>query len=173
VNGLLTQFLILLTLLALGYLFGTRAEQKHFADLKKREARLNRLPVFSEKLLPSFRHPPDTLLVSGSVVITVDYFKRFAAGVVSLFGGRIYYYESLLERGRREALLRMREAAAKYGGQAVFNVKLETSSVSRGARKTIGSVEVLAYGTAIIPQKTTRTNWNTGRFKQPLDTLSD
>ena len=57
--------------------------------------------------------------------------------------------------------------------QAVFNVKLETTSVSKGARKTIGSIEVLAYGTAVIPQKTTQTNWVTGRFKRPLDTAFD
>jgi hypothetical protein len=31
----------------------------------------------------------------------------------------------------------------------VFNVKMETSSISKGQRDTIGSVEVLAYGTAI------------------------
>ena len=129
--------------------------------------------MFPEKVLPAFRRPPDTLLVSGNVVISVDYFKRFAAGVAGVFGGRIRYYESLLERGRREAILRMREAAANRGAQAVFNVKLETASVSKGASKTIGSIEVLAYGTAVIPPKTTETNWTTGRFKQPLDRIEN
>ena len=43
--------------------------------------------------------------------------------------------------------------------------------MSKGGNKSIGSIEVLAYGTAVIPQKSTRTNWQTGRFKQPLDLL--
>ncbi|MEM7291833.1 MAG: heavy metal-binding domain-containing protein [Pseudomonadota bacterium] len=170
---MIAQFVILLILLVLGYLFGTRAERKHFDDLDRRETALKRLPIFPEKILPAFRQPPDTLLVSGNVVISADYFKRFAANIVGLFGGRISYYESLLERGRREATLRMRQAASNYGAEAVFNVKLETASVSKGSRNAIGSIEVLAYGTAIIPAKTTLTNWQTGRFKQPLDTAGD
>jgi hypothetical protein len=32
----------------------------------------------------------------------------------------------------------------------VFNVKYETASISKGAGNTIGSIEVLAYGTALI-----------------------
>ena len=168
-SSLLLQLLVLLALLALGYWFGNRAEQRHLKSLQQRETLLKRLPVFPEKVLPAFRNPPETLLVSGNVVIAADYFKRFAANIISLFGGRIGYYDMLLQRARREALLRMREAAARYGAQAVFNVKLETVSIAKTTSNSIGSIEVLAYGTAIIPPKNTQTNWNTGRFKQPLD----
>jgi hypothetical protein len=31
----------------------------------------------------------------------------------------------------------------------VFNVKIETVSISKGRRDAVGSVEVLAYGTAL------------------------
>lgn len=44
-------------------------------------------------------------LVVGNVVISQDYFKRFAAGIKGLFGGRIGVFEPLLERARREALV--------------------------------------------------------------------
>jgi len=54
------------------------------------------------------------------------------------------------ELARREALLRMREEARELGASYVFNVKMETSSISKGRRDSIGSVEVLAYGTAVI-----------------------
>ena len=45
----------------------------------------------------------------------------------------------------------MKQQASSLGAVMVFNVKYETASISKGAGKTIGSVEVLAYGTALIP----------------------
>jgi uncharacterized protein YbjQ (UPF0145 family) len=83
-------------------------------------------------------------------VISVDYFKRFLAALRNLFGGRVTSYESLLDRARRESLLRMKEQAAALGAAMVFNVKYETASISKGRGNSIGSIEVLAYGTALI-----------------------
>ena len=67
----------------------------------------------------------------------------------AIIGGRVSSYETLIDRARREAILRMKEQAAAKGANYVFNVKMETSSISKGQRDSIGSVEVLAYGTAI------------------------
>ncbi|MFT6733724.1 MAG: hypothetical protein ACJAS9_001914 [Polaribacter sp.] len=39
----------------------------------------------------------------------MDYFKRFLAGLRNIFGGRVVTYESLVDRARREAILRMKE----------------------------------------------------------------
>jgi uncharacterized protein YbjQ (UPF0145 family) len=86
------------------------------------------------------------------VVISVDYFKTIAAALRNVFGGRVGAYESLLDRARREATIRMQEEAKKVGAQAVLNVKYETSRIGQQAGKSIGSVEVLAYGTAMIPR---------------------
>ena len=47
-------------------------------------------------------------------MVSVDYFKRFLAGLRMIFGGRVSSYESLLDRARREALLRMRLQAALW-----------------------------------------------------------
>ena len=58
-------------------------------------------------------------------------------------------YESLLDRGRREAVLRMKDQARRAGAGSVFNVKLETVSIFKGRENSVGSVEVLAYGTAL------------------------
>jgi uncharacterized protein YbjQ (UPF0145 family) len=55
----------------------------------------------------------------------------------------------LLDRARREAILRMKDTARRRGAQMVFNVKIETVSISKGRRDAVGSVEVLAYGTAL------------------------
>lgn len=46
----------------------------------------------------------------------------------------------------------MKRQARDLGADRVFNVKIETASISKGVKQTIGSVEVLAYGTALIPR---------------------
>ena len=60
-------------------------------------------------------------------------------------------YESLLDRGRREAILRLKEAAFERGYNAVINVRLETSRLASSNRKGEGTagVEILAFGTAV------------------------
>ena len=108
--------------------------------------------VVTTRRLPDYDRPPRTQLVRGNVVISVDYFKRFVAYLRMIFGGRVHTYESLIDRARREAILRMQERARALGAGKIFNVRLETSSISKGRRETIGSVEVLAYGTAVIEQ---------------------
>ena len=59
-------------------------------------------------------------------------------------------YESLLDRGRREAILRMKEQAIAWGATQVINVRLETSSIGKQTGgKGLVSIEVIAYGTGI------------------------
>ncbi|MBL4866684.1 MAG: heavy metal-binding domain-containing protein [Pseudomonadales bacterium] len=140
-----------LTLLVLGYFFGRRAEKKHFKSLRSREAKYRHVLTFSERLPPPNLHKVESQLVAGNVVISIDYFKQIVAGLRSLVGGRLTSYESLLERARREAILRMKEQAAVAGAESIFNVKLETASITKGQGKQVGCVEVFAYGTAIIP----------------------
>jgi len=84
-------------------------------------------------------------------IIHFPHFKKFIASLRYLVGGRVTSYESLIDRARREAVLRMKAEAKQAGARYVFNVKMETSSISKGKRDSVGSVEVLAYGTAVIP----------------------
>jgi len=143
------ELIIIASLTALGYFFGRIAERKHFESIRLREAQYNDILVFNERHLPvgAWRSGP---LVGGNVVISVDYFKRLVAGLRALFGGRLTTYESLLERARREALLRMKEDARRYGADMVINVRFETASISKGKGDQSGSVEVYAYGTALV-----------------------
>jgi len=150
------DIIVLVTLLIIGYVFGQAAEKKHFNSIQKRERLLKRILVFSERFPPPQIPAPSTTLVAGNVVISVDYFKSFVAGLRMIIGGRLTSYESLLERGRREAILRMKEEAKMLGATQIFNVKIETASISNNANQGIGSVEVYAYGTAIIPPQTQR-----------------
>ena len=82
----------------------------------------------------------------GSVVIAQDYFKMVIAKVLSLFGKNLTTYETLLDRARREALVRMRTQAHSKGYNHVYGLRLEVTNVNQ-----LGSmVEAIAYGTAVI-----------------------
>ena len=142
-------FLIFLALLVIGYLFGRLAEQRHYRSIHEREDALRRITVIPLRVPPPELLKHDSQLVSGSVVVSVDYFKTVAAGLRNLFGGRVGAYESLIDRARREATLRMQEKARALGAQTVYNVKYETSRIGDNAGQGLGSVEVLAYGTAL------------------------
>ena len=135
--------------LLIGYIFGKRAEKKHFASIIEREKTLLQLPVTTSKYpigvaLSSIER---THLVTGSVVVSVDYFKRTLAVLRTFVGGPVQSYETLLDRARREAILRLKESCP--GAGQIINLRLETSPISDGAKDTVGSVEVLAYGTAV------------------------
>lgn len=139
---------IWLVLVLLGFIFGKRAERKHYQSIIAREKQCLQLPTTSSKhpigaTLPIHRSE----LVTGSVVVSVDYFKRMLAGLRAIVGGPVQSYETLLDRARREAVLRLKESCPD--ADQVINLRLETASISEGAKNTIGSVEVLAYGTAI------------------------
>lgn len=144
------DLIVFITLLALGYGFGRAAEKRHFKLIRQREKLLQSIPVIASKIPDPTLHPRQVQLVVGSVVISVDYFKRFIAGLRNLIGGRVTSYETLLDRARREAILRMKEEAQALGANLIFNVKFETASITKGRKNQIGSVEVLAYGTAFI-----------------------
>jgi uncharacterized protein YbjQ (UPF0145 family) len=143
--------LVPLILLAVGYFAGTMAEQSHYKSIRVRELRLRRMPTTNLKKPPPHWRVEKVALVAGSTVISVDYFKRFLAGLRGFVGGRVRSYESLLDRARRESVLRMKEEAAKLGFDAVINVRLESSNIAAPMRNDRGTagVEVLAFGTAL------------------------
>ncbi|MFV8819425.1 YbjQ family protein [Haliea sp. E17] len=152
--GALAQLGIFFALLLAGYLFGRRAESRHYREIREREDQLRHLLVLAERFPPEGMLRHQSQLVNGSVVISVDYFKTVVAGLRNLVGGNVSAYETLLDRARREAILRMQEQADSLGAQAVINMKFETARVSGNAAQGLGSVEVLAYGTALIPPGT-------------------
>ncbi len=141
------------TLMALfvTYVIGSIIEKSHFDRLRKREHWSRKMTVITLKTPPSDWKAQRVGLVAGSVVISVDYFKRFLAGLRSIIGGRIKTYEPLLDRARREAIMRMKEEALNKGFNAVLNVRLETSRLasSRKNGKGIAGIEILAFGTGL------------------------
>ncbi len=149
----MADLIVFVSLLALGYIIGQAVEKRHYRSLRSREAALRDIAAIATKFLPEDMPVNETRMVAGSVVISVDFFKRFVAGLRNLVGGRVSSYETLIDRARREAVLRMKDEARELGAQLVFNVKMETSSMYKGRKNNIGSVEVLAYGTAIVQRQ--------------------
>ena len=140
------DILFFVTLLLVGYVFGTIIEKRHFAALAKREEQMLYLPAISLKKPMQEEGITRSVLVNGSVVISIDFFKKFVAGLFNFFGGNISVYETLVDRARREAILRMKESAKD--ASEIINIKIETSSITKNT-KGVGAIEVLAYGTAI------------------------
>lgn len=149
--SLFVNFGLPLIILMAAYFIGSSIEKRHFANIRDREDNLHGFPVVSFDTMPDDWHASSSTMVTGSIVISLDYFKRVIAGLRGLIGGRIKTYEPLLERARREALLRMTESARAQGYDAVFNVRLETSRLANARRdgKGTAGVEMLAFGTAV------------------------
>jgi len=151
--GALIELLIPLVLLVVGYTAGSIIERRHYASIRLREKQYRHVLAFPMRFPPDGSTPQDVFLVTGTVVVSADYFKTFVAGLRNLFGGRFRAYETLLERARREALLRLKRDAAARGSRLIVCVRFETTSITSGWAP---SIEVLAYGTALVPAGTGR-----------------
>ena len=137
-----------LVLIVIGKVVGASIERAHFTSIGEREARFARQPALTTKQVEIETPVRSAELALGSVVVSVDHFKRFVSSFRMLIGGEVRSYSSLIDRARREAVLRMKES--RPDADAYVNVRLETSTISSttGDEGT-GTIEVLAYGTAV------------------------
>lgn len=151
------EYLILLAFwlvpVVLGYIFGRSAEARHYRSIITREQKLVQLPTTSLKKQVGTNPVLRSELVTGSVVVSVDYFKKAASALRGLVGGPVTSYETLLDRAKREAVLRLKESCPD--ASEIVNLRLETLPLTKNIRGEVTGVEVLAYGTAIYfaPQK--------------------
>ena len=139
-----------MTILLVGLVFGTLNEKAHYRSLENREQEIQTLPAvtFGKESLLSGMTPQEVKLVTANVVISIDAFKKMVSGIVGIFGGSLVSYETLIDRARREALLRLKESNAD--ARIICNARIETTSISKNTKKkNIGAVEVLVYGTAL------------------------
>lgn len=144
------DLLIVIALLVICYFTGNIIEKNHYKSIKQREVALYKKPyVTFGKNIFNGKNVTGTELVSGGVVIGCDYFKSFLAGLKNLFGGNVSAYETVLDRGRREAVLRMREQASRIGADMVANVKIETVMLDPLGTSQNPKVSIIAYGTAV------------------------
>ncbi len=128
-------------LVTVGYFVGASREAQHYQDIKIREEHLQKISLRSDKKIS--KEMIDGKLVSASVVVANDYFKMVATSVRSFFGGEVRSQESLLDRARREAMLRLKAKASTWGAKEIIGFRMETSKIDNAG------VEIFVYGTAI------------------------
>lgn len=143
-DALLFKILIFVILFAVGWTFGRHAERKHLSELEIQEKRLAYIRIDNNRFQTSEHFGQ---LVSSNVVISHDYFKYVIANIQNFFGGRLSSYESIVERARREAVVRLKQEAEKMGATQIMGLRLSTTELGMQG----GMVEVFAYGTAIRP----------------------
>ena len=133
------------------WISGGILERRHLKGLLLLESGSRGVLAVTIEDLPADWQVKSSELVMGNVVISQDYFKRFAASIKGIFGGDIRVFEPLLERARREALIRMKGVAHARGYDTIINVRIETARLANSRRdgKGTAGVEILAFGTAI------------------------
>ncbi len=147
------DLIVFCSLLALGYGVGTYAEKRHYRSINLRENQFVNLPAVTIKQvdIPEEKIRSATM-VYGSAVISIDYFKRILARLRNIFGGTVKSYESLIDRARREAVLRMKASAKD--ASIIVNVRIETATIGKKAgKKGVGCLEAIAYGTALVMER--------------------
>ena len=144
--------------LLVAWITGTLLERRHLDTLLLLESGSRDILAVTIEEVPAGWEVEACDLVIGNVVISQDYFKRIAASIKGIFGGRIRAFEPLLERARREALLRMKAQAHTKGHDTIINVRIETSPLASARRdgKGTAGVEILAFGTAVTLREGSR-----------------
>ncbi|MEM7710231.1 MAG: heavy metal-binding domain-containing protein [Pseudomonadota bacterium] len=133
-----------------GLIFGRRNEKKHLASIAQREEQTRHIILDNRKRV----YAPDDVelctLVMGQYVSATDYFKSFVTSLRALVGGEMGAMITLMERARREAILRMVEQAQRHGATEIWNIRFETSNISQmKGKRGAAQVEIIAYGTAV------------------------
>jgi uncharacterized protein YbjQ (UPF0145 family) len=148
--NILIGLLFVLFFVMLGWLAGSNAERRHFKNLSKREAACEDMALTNLKSFPHGTDPEvHAMIITAEVVIASDYLKNLLAKIRKFFGGELRAYHSLMNRARREAILRMLEQARSHGYNAVCNIRVnlvDISGASSGGQ--MGIVVVMISGTA-------------------------
>ncbi|MGA1793282.1 MAG: YbjQ family protein [Thermoplasmatota archaeon] len=138
-----------LALFVVPMITGQIIERKHFKELEAREAEIRRKVLVHNRRTPVITRPARMTVVAGEVCIGADRFKTWLAGFRQLVGGRMGSLSPVVERARREALLRALESAAKEGYTEVGNLRYTTANLKWNAPKQKELlISVMAYGTA-------------------------
>ena len=160
-------FYIVLAVLIVSAITGPIIERNHYKDLKKREQDTVKSPIvnFGVDKLRGVPKIKKAELVTGEIVIGADYFRSFIAKVNNILGWNIPGFERVLDRGRREAIQRMRENA--HGANCIVNTRIEMIRLNKNGRSNIGTSQcsIVAYGTAITYDMSSFQKGGSRRFR--------
>lgn len=147
---ILISFGFFVLLIALGFFVGGTTERRHLADLTRREeATSGFLSTQSKYFLGNIEAGHTPTMIVKEVIIASDYLKSFLAKLRNIFGGEVRSFETLLERARREALLRIIEEAQSNGYNAICNLRMDTAEIGGNLNKRGAAMaSILASATA-------------------------
>jgi len=109
---------------------------------------VNEQLVTTSNLLEGYRIVEHLGTVRGITVRSRSIFGNIEGGLLSLAGGRNSIYVELCEKTREEAYQLMIQHASERGANAIINMRYDANEVISGI------TEVLAYGTAVVVEKT-------------------
>lgn len=141
-DGLLIKIAITAILFCIGWAFGRHIERKHLNELEQQEQRLAYILLDTNRFTTT---DATGQLVSSNVVLSHDYFKYIISMIQNFFGGRLTTYETVVDRARREAVVRLKLEAERMGATKITGLRLSTTEMGMDG----GMIEVFAYGTAI------------------------
>ena len=104
--------------------------------------------VITTNDVPGYRVTSYLGLVRGITVRSRSVVGNFGAALQALFGGNITIYTSLAERARQEAYDNMIAHAEQVGANAILAMRYDANEIAAGI------TEVLAYGTAVVLERT-------------------
>jgi uncharacterized protein YbjQ (UPF0145 family) len=99
--------------------------------------------------LPGHRLAKNLGIVRGIVVRSRSIIGTLGASLQTLLGGNITLYTDLCERSREDAFNLMIQHAAERGANGIVGMRYDANELAPGV------TEVLAYGTAVVAERTT------------------
>lgn len=135
--------------LVVAYFWARGVDRRHFSSIIEREAQYADITVTDLRSPPGAVEPSQGGLVTGATVVANDYFRSWAASIRNIFGGEVRGLQVMLERARREAILRMLAEAREMGADAVYNLRIDTSTITGKRANKPSGIEVLVSGTAV------------------------
>ncbi len=94
-----------------------------------------------------FRVTKNLGVVRGITVRSRSVLGNMVGGIQAVFGGNITIYTELCEHARSEAFELMMKHAQQLGANAIIGVRYDANDVMEGI------TEVLAYGTAVVVER--------------------
>jgi uncharacterized protein YbjQ (UPF0145 family) len=86
-------------------------------------------------------------IVTGEVILGVNFVKDWVAGLKDVFGGRVYNYEDELRKGRKQAVNQLVERAISEGANALVGIRFDHEVLSPKGKGTV--LMIMAVGTAV------------------------
>lgn len=128
---------------------GTLIERNHLKSLARREEALSGKILIHNRKRLTISDPKRYEMVYGEVVIGADRFKTWLAKWRNLVGGKMGSLSPVVDRARREALLRAAESAHGKGYTELANIRYSLVSLKMGdPRRQELMLGVQVYGTA-------------------------